>query len=168
VGASGAPESPGALLVIGEIEQMFLGQYEHSIDEKGRLTIPSRYREELSSGALVLTTGFEESLIALTPELFTIVSNQIRSKPITNPTSRQFRRYFFANAQELEIDKNGRILLPAFLRETANLKENAILVGNGEYFELWSPENWGLQLSILNDSDANEQRFSALDLTTLP
>jgi MraZ protein len=159
---------PGAPLVIGAIEQMFLGQYKHSIDEKGRLTIPSRYRDELTSDYLVLTTGFEDSLIALTPELFTIVSNQIRSKPITNPTSRQFRRFFFSNAQELEIDKTGRILLPVFLRETANLKDNAILVGNGEYFELWSPENWDEELDNLNNSDANEQRFSALDLTTLP
>ena len=147
---------------------MFLGQYEHSIDEKGRLTIPSRYREELPGDYLVLTTGFEDSLIALTPELFNIVSNQMRSKPITNPTSRQFRRFFFSNAQELEFDKTGRILLPAFLRETANLKDTAILVGNGEYFELWSPENWDAQLAILKNSDANEQRFSSLDLTTLP
>ena len=147
---------------------MFLSQYEHSIDEKGRLTIPSRYRDELTSDCLVLTTGFENSLIALTPELFTIVSNQIRSKPITDPTSRQFRRFFFSNAQELEIDKTGRILLPTFLRETANLKDNAVLVGNGEYFELWSPENWEKELINLNNSDANEQRFSALDLTTLP
>jgi len=147
---------------------MFYGQFEHTIDEKGRLTIPSRYREELSSDTLVLTTGFEHSLIVLTPEIFSIVSNQVRSKPITNPTSRQFRRYFFSHAQELEIDKNGRILLPAFLRETANLTDSAVLVGNGDYFELWSPENWHLQSDLLNDSDANEQRFSALDLTTLP
>jgi MraZ protein len=147
---------------------MFYGQFEHTIDEKGRLTIPSRYREELSSDTLVLTTGFEHSLIVLTPEIFSIVSNQVRSKPITNPTSRQFRRYFFSHAQELEIDKTGRILLPAFLRETANLTDSAVLVGNGDYFELWSPENWQLQSDLLNGSDANEQRFSALDLTTLP
>jgi MraZ protein len=168
VGESGASGAPDALLVIGAIEQMFYGQFEHTIDEKGRLTIPSRYREELSSDTLVLTTGFEHSLIVLTPEIFSIVSNQVRSKPITNPTSRQFRRYFFSHAQELEIDKTGRILLPAFLRETANLTDSAVLVGNGDYFELWSPENWQLQSDLLNDSDANEQRFSALDLTTLP
>lgn len=147
---------------------MFLGQYEHSIDEKGRLTIPSRYREELSNDGLILTTGFEGSLFAMTPELFIILSNQMRSKPITNATSRQFRRFFFSNAQELEIDKAGRILIPTFLRETANLKDNAILVGNGEYFELWSPKNWEKQLEILSNSDANEERYSALDLTTLP
>lgn len=147
---------------------MFLGQYEHSIDEKGRLTIPSRYREEFADNSLVLTTGFEESLIVLTPELFLIFANQVRSKPITNPTSRQFRRVFFANAQEIEIDKTGRILLPAFLRNSAKLNDSAVLVGNGEYFELWSPEKWRAQLEILNDSEADEQRFSALDLTTLP
>ncbi len=147
---------------------MFLGQYEHSIDEKGRLTIPSRYREELTDNILILTTGFDNSLMALTTELFLIVSNQMRSKPITDSTSRQFRRLFFSNAQELEIDKTGRILLPTFLRKSANLIENAILVGNGEYFELWSPERWVTQQEDLNDSETNDKRFSALDLTTLP
>jgi len=147
---------------------MFLGQYEHSIDEKGRLTIPSRYRDELSDEKLVLTTGFEHSLLALTPELFKIVSTQIRSKPITDPTSRQFRRYFYSNAQELEIDKAGRILVPAFLRDAANLKENTVLAGNGEYFELWSPELWKAKQEELSDSDANDERFKALDLITLP
>jgi len=168
VGLSGAPALPGAPLVLGALEQMFLGQYEHSIDEKGRLTIPSRYREELTDNTLILTTGFDNSLMALTLELFRIVSNQMRSKPITDPTSRQFRRLFFSNAQELEIDKIGRILLPAFLRESANLSENAVLVGNGEYFELWSPERWVEQQDDLKDSETNDKRFSALDLTTLP
>jgi len=168
VGLSGAPELPGAPLVLGALEQMFLGQYEHSIDEKGRLTIPSRYREELTDNVLILTTGFDNSLMALPPELFKIVSQQMRSKPITDPTSRQFRRLFFSNAQELEIDKMGRVLLPSFLRDSANLIENAVLVGNGEYFELWSPERWGVQQENLQDPETNNQRFIALDLTTLP
>lgn len=147
---------------------MFLGQFQHSIDEKGRLIIPSRYREQLPSNTLIVTAGFESSLIVLTPDLFNIVANQMRTKPITNSTSREFRRFFFSNAQEIELDKIGRILLPAFLRETANLKDNAVLAGNGEYFELWSPENWDAESTRLNDSEANEQRFSILDLTTLP
>jgi MraZ protein len=168
VGLSGASEKSGAPLILGALEQMFLGQYEHSIDEKGRLTIPSRYREELTDNNLILTTGFDNSLMALPPELFEIVSNQMRSKPITDPNSRQFRRLFFSNAQELEIDKTGRVLLPSFLRDSANLTENAVLVGNGEYFELWSPERWGVQQDNLKDPETNNQRFIALDLTTLP
>ena len=158
----------GALLVIGAIEQMFLGQFHHSIDEKGRLIIPSRYREQLTDNALIVTAGFESSLIVLTPDLFDIVANQMRAKPITDSTSRKFRRFFFSNAQEIELDKMGRILLPAFLRETANLNDNAVLAGNGEYFELWSPDNWDAESTRLKDSEANEQRFSILDLTTLP
>ena len=147
---------------------MFLGQYEHSIDEKGRLTIPSSYRDELTEDLLVLTTGFEKSLLALPPELFLIVSNQLRSKPITNPTSRHFRRFFFSNAKELEIDKAGRILVPGFLRIAGTLSESAVLVGNGEYFELWSPELWKNKLEEMSDSDTNDQLFGALDLITLP
>lgn len=168
MGLSGAPELTGAPLVLGALEQMFLGQYEHSIDDKGRLTIPSRYREQLTDNTLILTSGFDNSLMALTSELFKIVSNQMRSKAITDPTSRQFRRLFFSNAQELEIDNAGRVLLPAFLRESANLSENAVLVGNGEYFELWSPERWVVQQENMQDPETNDQRFIALDLTTLP
>jgi len=147
---------------------MFLGQYEHTIDEKGRLTIPSRYRDEMLDGKLVVTTGFEHSLMALTPDVFAVLSTQMRSKPITDPTSRQFRRYFYSNAQELEIDKAGRILVPAFLRDAANLADGVVLAGNGEYFELWSPDLWKAKQEELSDSEANDQRFSGLDLITLP
>jgi MraZ protein len=146
---------------------MFLGQYEHTIDEKGRLTIPAKYREDLGDG-LILTQGFEGSLLALPPDLFEQMSNRVRSMSITDSNSRALRRFIFAAASLIEIDKSGRILLPAFLRESANLADNAVLVGNGEYFEVWSPENWQKQIDLLSDPEANEKRFSALDLTTLP
>ncbi len=167
MGRSGAPVEPGAPLVIGALEQMFLGQYEHTIDEKGRLTIPAKFREELGDG-LILTQGFEGSLLALPPDLFEQMSNRVRSMSITDSNSRALRRFIFAAASLIEIDKAGRMLLPSFLRESANLKDNAILVGNGEYFEVWSPEKWQLQTAALSDPEANEKRFSALDLTTLP
>ena len=146
---------------------MFLGQFEHTIDEKGRLTIPAKYREELENG-LILTKGFEGSLLALPPELFEQMSNRVRSMSITNSDSRALRRYIFAAASLIDLDKAGRILLPAFLRESANLEDSAILVGNGEYFEVWAPKTWQTQQDNLNDPEANEKRFSTLDLTTLP
>jgi MraZ protein len=81
--------------------------------------------------------------------------------------SRRLRRIIFANAERVTFDSAGRILLPTFLRETANLTETAIVVGGGDYFELWSPEIWQAQQTTLNDIEANEQRFGALDLNTL-
>jgi MraZ protein len=146
---------------------MFLGQYEHTIDEKGRLTIPAKFREELGDG-LILTQGFEGSLLALPPDLFEQMSNRVRSMSITDSNSRALRRFIFASASLIEIDKAGRMLLPSFLRDSANLADNAVLVGNGEYFEVWSPEVWQQQCDLLSDPEANEKRFSALDLTTLP
>lgn len=145
---------------------MFLGRYEHTIDEKGRITIPSKFREELGSAAYI-TQGFDGNLQVFPPDLFEKMASRVRSISYLDANSRRLRRILFANAERVSFDGVGRILLPAFLRETANLKEMAIVVGGGDYFELWSPEIWQAQQTTLNDIEANEQRFGALDLTTL-
>ncbi len=145
---------------------MFLGQYEHTIDEKGRITIPSEYREVLGDSVYV-TQGFDGNLQAFPTQLFEKLSDQVRSISFLSSNSRLLRRLLFASAKQIHFDSAGRILLPAFLRETANLAETALVIGMGEYFELWSPEGWQNQQVSLSDIDANEQRFSALDLTTL-
>jgi MraZ protein len=166
VGTSGALEIPGAPLVIGAIEQMFLGQFEHTIDEKGRITIPAKFREELGN-AIYVTQGFDGNLQAFPPDLFHILSSQVRSISYLNADSRRLRRILFSYAENAKFDSAGRILLPAYLRETANLSDQAIVVGSGEYFELWNPEKWKAQQTLLNDVEANEERFSPLDLKTL-
>jgi MraZ protein len=145
---------------------MFLGRYEHTIDEKGRITIPSEYREALGDSVYV-TQGFDGNLQAFPAEMFKRMSDQVRSISFLAANSRLLRRLLFSNAKQIKFDNAGRILIPNFLRVTANLEETAIVVGMGEYFELWSPDNWNAQQVSLNDIDANEQRFSALDLTTL-
>ena len=145
---------------------MFLGRYEHTIDEKGRITIPSKFREELGN-AVYLTQGFDGNLQVLPPDLFELMASRVRSISYLDANSRRLRRILFANAERVTFDGVGRVLLPAFLRETANLKEMAIVVGSGDYFELWSPDIWQAQQITLNDIEANEQRFGALDLTTL-
>lgn len=145
---------------------MFLGQYEHTIDEKGRITIPSKFREELGEEFFV-TQGFDGNLQAFPVALFEQLSSQVRSISYLDPNSRRLRRILFSNAERTKFDSVGRILLPSFLRETANLKGIAVIVGSGEYFELWSPEKWAAQQTSLNDIEANEQRFGALDLKTL-
>ncbi len=146
---------------------MFLGRYEHTIDEKGRITIPAKFRDELGE-TVVVTQGLDGNLLVYPPDLFDLLAAQIRKQSVTDANSRMLRRIFFSMAEKIDFDKAGRILLPAFQRASANLLEMAVLVGNGEYFELWSPENWQVQLTSLNDVEANEQRFSSLDLNTLP
>ena len=145
---------------------MFLSRYEHTIDEKGRITIPSGFREELGE-SVYLTQGFDGNLQAFPITLFEKLADRVRSISLLDPNSRMLRRLIFSNAKQIKFDNAGRILIPAFLRETANLEETALIVGVGEYFELWSPDKWQAQQVSLNDIDANEQRFSALDLTTL-
>jgi MraZ protein len=143
---------------------MFLGQYEHAIDDKGRLTIPARFRDLLISGAYI-TQGFDENLIVLTAPLFEKIYEQVNQMSMTNPSARLFRRLFFSHADWVVADKSGRILIPQFLRQAANLTHGAVIVGVGNHFEIWSPERWTEQDNLLSDSEANAQRFAALDLS---
>ena len=145
---------------------MFLGRYEHTIDEKGRITIPAKFREGLGD-CVYITQGFDGNLQAFPADLYEAMSRQVRSANYLDSNSRVLRRILFANAEMAKFDSAGRILLPAFLRKLADLAEVAMLVGSGEYFEIWSPENWQTQQISLNDIEANEQRFSALDFNTL-
>ncbi|HEX7434413.1 MAG TPA: division/cell wall cluster transcriptional repressor MraZ [Anaerolineaceae bacterium] len=143
---------------------MFLGQYEHTIDEKGRLTIPARYRELLSEGAYV-TRGFDKNLYVLTTASFQHVFDQVNTTSLTNPGSRSLRHLLFANAERVEVDKAGRILIPQFLRQTAGLGSSAFVVGAGSFFEIWSSETWDEQNRLLDDAEANTQLYAAFDLS---
>ena len=141
---------------------MFLGQYEHSVDEKGRMTIPAKFREQLDGGAFV-TQGFDRNLMVLTKETFDRLYNRVNQMSMTDPTVRQLRRLIFSNASQVEIDKSGRLLFPQFLRDTASLQGTTMIVGVGEYFEIWSPELWTNQLDQIKDADS--ERFATLDLS---
>jgi len=144
---------------------MFLGQYHHSFDEKFRLTIPSRFREFIAEGAVV-TRGFDKNLMVLSGEAFQQLYQHLNEMNITDQTSRLLRRMILGYAQELEVDKSGRILISQPLREFADLKADTILVGLGDYFEIWAPKAWEGQETLLQDTDANSKRFSALHLAT--
>jgi MraZ protein len=147
------------------MEQMFMGQYRHNFDAKGRLTIPARFRELLTDGAFV-TQGFEQNLMVLTAPAFEVLTQGVNQTSITNPTARDLKRLLFSTADRVNPDSNGRILIPQFLRELAGLDNEAFLVGVGDYFEIWSPTQWKEKMSLLNDTDANAQRFVGLDLTS--
>jgi MraZ protein len=144
---------------------MFLGRYFHSLDSKGRLTIPSRYRELLSEGAFIIQ-GFDRNLLVMTPASFQAISQRVNEKSITDSNARLLRRLIYSNGEQVEVDKAGRILIPQFLREVAGLDAEAVLVGVGDYFEIWSPSLWAEQNSRLLDAEANEQRFSVFEIPT--
>lgn len=142
---------------------MFLGQYRHNLDDKGRLTIPARFRDLLVEGVYI-TQGFESNLLAFTAVSFEKISQRINQMSLTDPAVRQLRRLLFSAAALTEVDRAGRILLPPFLREVAGIQAEVMLVGAGDYFELWSPEHWQKQANLLRDTQANEQRFAAFNL----
>ena len=143
---------------------MFLGQYRHALDNKGRLTIPARFRGLLAEGAF-LTQGFDRNLRLLTESAFEAVYAQVNQLSMTDPTTRQLRRLIFATASQVEIDRIGRVLIPQFLRDMAGLETEAVIVGVGEAIEIWSPAAWDEQVALMSDVDANSQRFADLDLS---
>ena len=144
---------------------MFTGQTRHNLDNKGRLTIPSRYRDLLEQGAYV-TQGFDTNLMIWTLTAFETISKSVNRMSITDPNSRLLRRLIFANGEKVEVDRAGRILIPQYLRQFAGLDGEVVIVGVGDYFEIWSPDMWSQQMAQLQDSSANTQRFEAFDLAT--
>ncbi len=143
---------------------MFLGQYHCSIDEKHFLTVPTHFREVLSPGAYV-TQGFERNLMVITIDAFQEIYKRISTMNISDPLARLLLRMLLGNATELKMDEAGRILVPKSLGDFANLENDAMLVGLGYFFEVWDPVLWGKQELRLQDSEANTNRFAALEIT---
>jgi MraZ protein len=144
---------------------MFLGQFQHNLDDKGRLMIPARYRELLAAGAYI-TQGFDRCLMVMTDLHFRQVYDRINSMNPTDTSTRLLRRLILSNAYPVEVDKVGRILVPHNLREFLGIANGELIVaGQGDYFEVWTPADWQLQMDNLQDVEANEQRFAALDLS---
>lgn len=145
-------------------EQMFLGQYQHSLDAKGRLIVPSRFRDSLEEGGFI-TRGFDRCLMVMTMDYFEAVYKRINAMNLADPATRELRRLFFANAYSITPDKVGRINLPGDLRQFAQIETNTTVAGQGEYFEIWLPALWDEQMNTLANAEANIERFSALDLS---
>ncbi|HSB02772.1 MAG TPA: division/cell wall cluster transcriptional repressor MraZ [Anaerolineae bacterium] len=143
---------------------MFLGQFQHSLDEKGRLMIPARYRELLAAGAFI-TQGFDKCLMVMTEAYFKQVYDRINAMNLADPTARLLRRLILSNAYSVEVDKVGRILVPQNLRQVIALESEAIVAGQGEYFEVWTPAAWNEQMNQLQEIETNNQRFATLDLS---
>jgi len=143
---------------------MFLGQYQHNLDEKGRLMIPARYRELLAAGAFIMQ-GFDRCLMVMTDVHFKEVYERINAMNMADPNARLLRRLILSTAYPIEIDKVGRILVPLNLRQFNGLESEAIVAGQGEYFEVWNPAEWNEQINQLQDIEMNNQRFATLDLS---
>jgi MraZ protein len=120
---------------------MFLGEYSHTLDAKGRLTIPARFRAELESG-MVITRGAEPCLVVYPADEWATLAAKAAQMPTASRVARSYTRLMFGGASEAQPDKMGRILVPAFLREYAGIQEEAVVVGVNSYIEIWAPERW--------------------------
>lgn len=147
-----------------KVELMFLGKYEHNIDDKGRMTIPARYRDLISEGAYIYL-GFDHNLIVMTKEPYEQIYQQVNQMNMTDPIARQLKRHILSQTDWVEVDKAGRILIPHFLRQSAAIDGQAIVVGVGDYFEIWSPENWSKENELIQDVEANTQRYAAYNIS---
>ncbi|MDQ3036401.1 MAG: division/cell wall cluster transcriptional repressor MraZ [Myxococcota bacterium] len=134
---------------------MFRGQYAHAIDEKGRTSVPSRFREVLAGqgeSRLVITTGVDPCLVAYPMKEWLAFEERLSQLPRFDPSVAMIRRLYVSGAVELELDKVGRLLIPQTLRETAGLEREALWAGMGKHLELWSKDRFdALRQQVLAD-----------------
>ena len=120
---------------------MFMGEYNHTVDAKGRLIVPSKFREQLGD-EFVVTKGLDGCLFVYENTEWKILEEKLKALPLTNANARKITRFFLAGACQCEVDKQGRILLPAVLRDFAGIDKDAVLVGVGSRIEIWSKDAW--------------------------
>ena len=147
--------------------QVFLGEYYHTLDTKGRVTVPAVFRDHFTDGC-VLTRGWERYLIVYNKQAFMHIVRKSQELSPTVPEHRMLQRVMFASAREAQFDKLGRVNVPAFLRGYAGMDREVVLAGVGAWIEVWNKADWELQLQNVNDSAANAERFSALNLAMGP
>ena len=124
---------------------MFYGEYSHALDKKGRVIIPAKFREvvkEHFTEKFYLTRGLDGCLFVFTEESWKSQERKFREMPFTRGESRKFNRLYFSGACEAVCDKQGRILIPEYLKEYAKIKEEVVMIGVSDRIEIWAKENW--------------------------
>ena len=140
---------------------VFLGTHEPKLDEKGRLILPARFREELSNG-LVITKGQERCLYVFPSSEFSAITERLRGAPVTEKAARDYMRVMFAGAHDEVPDKQGRVTIPSVLRTYAALEKDCVVIGANTRLEIWDSESWN---SYLAD---REKTFSDVSSEVLP
>lgn len=139
---------------------MFLGEYRHTIDDKGRLTIPAKYRGSLAAG-MVVTRGFDRNLMAFSLEGWEELAARVKSLPWSDPGAREFRRRVFSGAVDLIPDRQGRVLLPTYLREFANIDSDVVITGMLDHLEIWNSQAWE---PVRDAAESDEQHWDNLGI----
>ena len=143
------------------IDKMFIGEYHHTIDEKGRTIIPAKFRDELGS-SFIVTRGIEACLFVYPNGNWDKICEKLNSLPFTRKDARVFNRFFMSGATNVELDKQGRINISSPLITHANLKKDCVVIGTGDRLEIWSLEDWNDFFNSAQDnmSDIAENLFN--------
>ncbi len=144
---------------------MFLGKHPCALHGENRLAIPSAIRDQLSGGAYIIQ-GFDRNLLIVTAGAFQEIYKGVTSLNMADPLARSLVRLILSSAEPLSAESDGHVAIPQGLMDFAGLAEQALLIGQGDYLEVWSPEAWTIQETMLNDVEANTARFSMLTIST--
>ena len=144
---------------------MFIGEYHHSVDDKGRLIIPSKFRDELGT-KFIITRGIENCLFVYSMVSWEKIVNKLETLPFTKKDARAFIRFFLSGASEAEFDKQGRINITSPLISYANITKECVVIGTGDRLEIWSEESWNDFFTSAKDSmsDIAENLFESVNL----
>ncbi len=142
---------------------MFTGEYRHSVDEKGRIAVPSKFRAQLEGGAFV--SRWIDACLAIFPKgEWDALAAKVAALPLADASSRTFQRFIFAGAFEIDLDRQGRVVLPASLRSFAALEGEAVIVGSRDHAEIWAPARWDDYRRELESPEALAQYLSGLGI----
>lgn len=141
---------------------MFMGEYNHSIDSKGRVIVPSKFREQLGE-EFVITKGFDGCLYGYTMQEWSNIEEKFKNVTLTSKDARRFLRFFFSGAASCEVDKQGRILIPPTLRDYAGLDKDIVTVGVLSRIEIWNKDRW--QENSYEDMDEIAEHMAELGLS---
>jgi len=143
---------------------MFIGEYNHNLDEKGRLAIPAKFRTILKNGAVV-TKGLDNCLFLYSKEQFEEIAKKIASLPLGQAKARAFTRHMISGAMDLEFDNQGRITLPEYLRKFSNLNKKVIVAGLYSHLEIWDETSWNkYKLNSEKNSNAIAEALGGLGI----
>ncbi len=142
------PSRPEPAVFLG-----FLGEFQHTVDEKGRLAIPAKFRPQLEAG-MVVTRGIDRCLYVWTLERWQELAHRMSKLPIMQENARRMTRHFFSGAVDTKMDKAGRVVIPQFLREYADLSGDVVVAGANTNIEIWSLDRWLSERSLAEDHSA--------------
>ncbi len=134
---------------------MFRGRFEYAIDDKGRVKIPPKFKETLKRKEIdtLVMTIFDDCIYAYPQDVWEKLEEKAVHLPLTNKAARRFKRMFFSSAQDVGIDKQGRVLLPSVLRDDAAIEKDVVVLGNLDHIEIWSKEKWEEEFNALRSSE---------------